>query len=979
MVAHHRRIEGEAARLRDPRRPLPDELVEALRSQGLERLYEHQAEGIDRLRDGQDVLVVTPTASGKTLLFSLAVLGSCLEQPGSRALLLYPTKALAQDQLSGFRSLAGGLGALRPPSFEIYDGDTPQSRRRKIRTDPPSALITNPDMLHLGILAHHEDWEPFLRDLRWVVLDELHVYRGIFGAHVHHILARLRRVCARLGAHPRFVAASATVGNPAEFARTLVGREFAVIDRSGAPRAAKDVVFLNPVGVSPYTVAVRVLSEAIRADRRTIAFTKARRITELLHTWLVRQEPALRSRVAPYRAGYLPEERRRIEARLFRGELSAILSTSALELGIDVGALDVCILVGYPGSLISSWQRIGRVGRQRDDGVVVLIAMPDALDQYVVHHPELFFGKAFEKAVLDPWNPQVAGRHLVCAAAEHPLSEDDFAEPGEARQDNPRRALVDGLVRDGRLVQDAEGRRFFSFRRNPQREVSVRSAGEPFTIVEHASGKLLGTIDGQRVYHECHPGAIYLHGGRTFLIRELDRDRRRALAEPARVDYYTVVLGDKETEILERLDSKRLGGFPVGLGRLKVTVRIRGYQKKRLFDGEPLSQHPLDVPPLVFETIGFWIELPSGLPAAYTTRGLHFMGGIHATEHATIGLFPLMTIADRDDVGGISYTGHPQTGSPAIFVYDGMPGGAGLAEQGFVDIDRLVERTLELVENCPCETGCPGCIQSPKCGNGNKPLDKEAALLTLRLIVGKTSLESLDVEQMEEAEREALPAFPRIDRSRPDVDERPRRRHGISRAGNVAPQERQEETPAPVRRAAGGRTLVFDLETQRSAEEVGGWQNTDRMGLALAVVYDAEREAYRTYYEADVDKLLLDLVMADRVVGFNIDRFDLRVLSAYTDWDLSRIQTLDMLSAIHRKLGFRLSLGHLSEANLGEAKGGDGLQSLQWWKEGRIDLIEQYCKKDVELTRRLYELGGRQGFLLYRDHSGRSVRVPVDW
>jgi DEAD/DEAH box helicase domain-containing protein len=486
-----------------------------------------------------------------------------LDEPRARALFLYPTKALAQDQVGGFRELAGGLGALRPPSFEIYDGDTPSARRRKIRSDPPSALITNPDMLHMGILAHHENWETFLRNLRWVVLDELHVYRGIFGAHVHHILARLQRLCARYGSNPQFIAASATVGNPAAFARTLVGREFAVVERSGAPLSAKDVVFLNPVGVSPYTVAVRVLIEAIRAGRRTIAFTKARRVTELLHAWLVRQEPAFGPKVAPYRAGYLPAERRRIESRLFRGELSAVLSTSALELGIDVGSLDVCILVGYPGSLISSWQRIGRVGRQRDDGVVVMIAMPDALDQYVVHHPDLFFGREFEKAVLDPWNTQVAGRHLVCAAAEHPLDEDDYAD----REDGAA-ALVSTLVDEGRLVQDAGGRRFFSFRRNPQRDVSVRSAGEPFTIVEQSSGKVLGTIDGKRVYHECHPGAIYLHGGQSFLIHELDRERRRVQAEAARVDYYTVVQGEKETEILERQESKRLGEFTVGLGRL---------------------------------------------------------------------------------------------------------------------------------------------------------------------------------------------------------------------------------------------------------------------------------------------------------------------------------------------------------------------------------------------------------------------------
>ena len=968
LVAHHRRLEGHTARHARPSRGLAARLEEALRARGMAELFAHQASGLDRLAEGRDVLLVTPTASGKTLLYALAVLGAHLEDAQSRALLLYPTKALAQDQLGGLRELAGGLGALGPPSFEIYDGDTPAAHRKRIRADPPTAILTNPDMLHLGILAHHAEWEPFLRRLRYVVLDELHVYRGIFGAHVHHILARLERLCARYGAAPRFIAASATIGNPAEFARTLVGREFAVIEQSGAPRSAKDVVFLNPVARSPYTVAVRVLAEAIRAGRRTIAFTKARRITELLHTWLVQQDPSFAARIAPYRAGYLPAERRRIEARLFRGELSAVLATSALELGIDVGALDVCVLVGYPGSLVSSWQRLGRVGRKRDDGTVVLIAMPDALDQYVVHHPDLFFGGRFERAVLDPWNPQVAASHLVCAAAEAPLEPDDYPARHAAGS-----RILETLVHESRLVQDAEGRRWFAFRRRPHREVGLRSTGEPFSIVEQATDELLGTIDGQRVFHECHPGAIYLHGGRSFLVRELDRERRRVRVAAARVDYYTVVLGEKETRILERLDTKQLGSFPVGLGRLEVTVHIRGYQKKRLFDGEPVSQHALDLPPLVFETVGLWIELPPGLPAAYAARELHFMGGIHASEHATIALFPLLTVADRDDVGGISYTAHPQTGGPAIFVYDGLPGGAGLCQQGFAEIGAWVERTLELVRGCPCEAGCPACIQSPKCGNGNKPLDKQAAILTLGLVAGHITLESLGVSAAAPSEIVVSAHAPDVAPTGEPAIAPPRfSRHGITRAGNL-------QLPPPAAGAPGERTLIFDLETQRGAEEVGGWAHIGRMGLALAIVHDLAHESYRTYFETDVDRLLLDLVMADRVVGFNIDAFDLRVLAAYTDWDLSRIRTVDLLAHIRDRLGFPLSLGHLCEANFGEGKAGGGMQSLAWWKEGRIDLIERYCRRDVELTGRLYDLGRQQRYLLYRDHAERRVRVPVGW
>jgi DEAD/DEAH box helicase domain-containing protein len=486
------------------------------------------------------------------------------------------------------------------------------------------------------------------------------------------------------------------------------------------------------------------------------------------------------------------------------------------------------------------------------------------------------------------------------------------------------------------------------------------------------SGKVLGTIDGGRVYYECHPGAIYLHAGRSYLIRELDRDRRRVTAEPASVDYYTVVMGDKETEILERLDTRTLGPHPIGLGRLKVTVRIREYQKKRLFDGETLATHPLEVPPLVFETVGLWIELPSNLPAKFTERELHFMGGIHATEHAAIGLFPLLAIADRGDVGGISYTGHPQIGGPAIFVYDGVPGGAGLAEQGYRSLESHLGRTLELVGSCPCDDGCPSCIQSPRCGNGNKPLDKSAALEVLGLLTGGIALESYGVAAAEPSWNRPLTPFPTSDGG----TEAPTSRHGIRRAGNLEPTT---TAPQPTVDAHNGRRLFFDLETQRGAEEVGGWGNTARMGLAVAIVFDAERQSYRTYYEADVEQLLLDLVTAERVVGFNIDRFDLQVLSGYTDWDLGRIRTLDMLGELHRRLGFRISLEHLSETNLGEGKAGSGLQSLRWWKEGRLDLIEQYCRKDVEVTRRLFELGREQGYLLYRDHEERKVRVPVQW
>ena len=672
-----------------------------------------------------------------------------------------------------------------------------------------------------------------------------------------------------------------------------------------------------------------------------------------MHQWLVKEAPELKRKVAPYRAGYLPEERREIERKLFSGELLAVIATSALELGIDVGGLDVCVLVGYPGSRTSTWQRIGRVGRENRDALVVLIAMPDALDQYLVAHPDVLFDGAFERAVLDPWNPAVAEAHLVCAAAEEPLTASEVASFG------PRgRAVVETLSSQGRLARDAEGARWFSYRRRPQREVSPRATGSPFSILEADTGRLLGTIDAMRVWYECHPGAIYLHAGESNHIEAIQVDHKRAIARKTRADYYTVVLGEKETEILERLEARELpipgGALPVGFGRLKVTVRIREYQKKRLFGGEAIATYPLEVPPLTFETTGLWIEIPRVLPSLLTTEGLHFMGGIHAVEHAAIGLFPLLAIADRGDIGGISYAAHPQLEGPAIFLYDGVPGGAGLAERAFAELVDLLTKTRELIDACPCESGCPACIQSPRCGNGNKPLDKAAALRVLRVLLGEVAVDLA-----------VAPGPPEPARPRPPG------KHGITRGGAV-----QEPNPVP---ASAGQVLVFDLETQRSAEDVGGWGFASKMGLALAVVYDVARETYRTYYEADVDRLLVDLAFADRVVGFNIDRFDLAVLSGYTDRDLARIRTLDLLAEIHKCVGFRVSLNHLSEVNLGESKAGDGLQSLQWWKEGRIDLIERYCRKDVEVTRRLWELGRAQGFLLHRDKAGRTLRLPAAW
>jgi DEAD/DEAH box helicase domain-containing protein len=984
-VIHLKSLPPAPAAFAEPRAPLPAALGRGLRDLHLDHLYCHQAEAIDRARNGEDVLVVTPTASGKSLVYLLPTFETILTRPGSRALYLFPYKALAQDQMQGIGELSdavGRHGGLIPGSgglpgtggrrvrAEIYDGDTPDARRRKIKADLPDIVVTNPDMLHLGMLAHHEDWRGLFANLAWVVVDELHVYRGLFGSHMHHILRRLRRIAAHHGAAPRFIASSATVANPGGLGEAIAGRPFAVVDRSGAPRAARHVLMLNP-GVSPYTAAAAVMAWALEGGFRTIAFTKARRITELLHTWLLQTAPGFRNVVSAYRSGYLPEERRAIERRLFEGSLQGVIATSALEHGVDIGGLDVCILVGYPGSMVSSWQRIGRVGRADRPSLTVLIAMPDALDQYFMTHPEEFFGRGFEEVVFDPANAVIAREHLQCAAAELPIDEPtDRPLYGEAVF-----GLVADLERAGVLARAADGSRWFSLRRRPQRDVSLRSIGATYTIVDEDADRVIGTIDAVRAFHEAHTGAIYLHHGQQYLVRDLSVEDRRVRAVPVDVEYYTEVRGEKETEVLEVLETRTHGPLAAALGRIKVTERITGYEKRRVAGRDRLGMFELTLPPITFETVGLWIALPERLRDSIVEQARHFMGGIHAAEHAMIGLFPLLAICDRGDIGGISFPQHPQIDGPAIFIYDGHPGGVGLAARGFAALRELVAKTADLIAACRCEVGCPSCIQSPKCGNGNNPLDKEAALDLLEVLAGRRTLAGA-------AAPSPRPRWIAPPASEPPNAPPPGRRPAIRVMGSGG-----EGEPAPAVRKRGGEggqpanevVLFFDLETQKSAEEVGGWNNIGAMKLALAVTFNPASAAYRTYHEKDVQALLLDLVMADKVIGYNIERFDLQVLQAYSERPLTRVRTFDMLADIYRKLGFRLKLGDLAETTLGVGKIADGLQSLQWWKEGKIDLIEQYCRRDVEVTRNLYEFGRTNGYVLYRDRDGRPVRLPVDW
>ena len=958
-LAHREHLPARAASLAPALPAAYARLAPVLARRGIDALYTHQARALDALERDRDVVVSTSTASGKTLVYALSTLRRCLERPDAHALYLFPLKALSRDQR---RSLEADADALGRPDLRVavYDGDTSATARRRLRDDPPHVLITTPDMLHAGILPHHAPWRRFFEGLELVVIDELHTYRGIFGAHVAQVMRRLQRVARHHGSTPRFVAASATLANPGELASALTGRPFEVIAEDGAPRAARDVLLFRPHG-SPYTLAAQLFRASLAAGLRTIAFTKARRVTELLHTWITEAEPALAARVSSYRAGFLPEERREIERRLFEGELAGVISTSALELGIDVGGLDVCILVGYPGSQVATWQRGGRVGR-RGDAAIALVAQPDALDQYLVSHPEAFFARGFEHAVLDPHNPEVASAHLPCAAAELPLRADepwlaDAAARANLALCEERGSLLrgdfgedfgddfDDDLADPPAASAAPPAEWFAARRRPHREVGLRQAGASYAIVATGRGgeeRLVGSIGAGQVFAECHEGAIYLHRGRQFHVSELDTEERVVHVRGVRVPWYTRGLSDKETEILSRTRQRPAGAFTLFEGRVRVTTRITAYERRRVHGQDLLATEPLDLPPSSFETTGLWLEMPREIADALEARERHVMGGIHAVEHAALSLFPLFALCDRHDVAGISYTRHPQLGRPAIFLYDAHAGGVGIATGLFERIESLLEATALLVDDCPCETGCPGCVHSPRCSNGNRPIDKAAARDLLALLLG----------------REPLPAPAPCEPSAAPPE--------------AGPAARPVAADAP-------RLVFFDLETQKSADEVGGWHNAQRMRLAVGVTHDTATGRTERFDEAGVGDLLARLAAADLVVGFNVLRFDYGVLRGYTDDDPAALPTFDLLDDVHRRIGFRLPMGHLAEETLGVPKSADGLQSLAWWREGEVERVADYCRRDVEILRGLFEHGVRHGFLRFRTRDGQRVRLPAPW
>jgi DEAD/DEAH box helicase domain-containing protein len=722
---------------------VPQQLIDALGMSGISDPWPHQVEAASRAWSGESVVIATGTASGKSLAYQLPMLSAVLAEPRTRTLYLSPTKALAADQLRALNAL--GLATVRAATL---DGDTPIDDRDWVRQHA-NVVLSNPDMLHRSVLPQHQRWASFFRRLRFVVIDECHHYRGMFGSHVSLVLRRLRRICAAYGTSPVFILASATSAAPGSAASRLVGLPVACVDQDLAPRGSRTFALWEPpltslrgensapIRRAAGSEAARLLADLVIQGARTLVFVRSRRGAELTALAAKRHlEEAgafdLVPRVAAYRAGFLAEERRELEAALSSGQLLGVATTSALELGVDISGLDAVVLAGYPGTLASLWQQAGRAGRGSQDSLVVFVARDDPLDTYLVHHPEAVFSRTVEATVTDPTNPYVLGPQLCCAAAEQALTEADvqlFGGPAATQ-------VLEELVARGLLRRRPAGW-YWAGRDWPV--ANIRGAGgQPVTVVEGESGSLLGTVDFGTAPATVHPGAVYLHQGRSFVVDALDLDHGSALVHAEDPDWTTSARELTDIAVASVEQSRLLDGASLHFGTVEVSNQVISYQRRRL-TGEIIDETPLDMPLNRLVTKAVWYTLDEQLCALAGLDRVDLPGALHAAEHAAIGLLPLFATCDRWDIGGVSTALHADTGRPTVFVYDGHPGGAGFAAHGHEVLADWLAATREAIASCECVAGCPSCVQSPKCGNGNNPLDKDGALVVLRLLLDALS------------------------------------------------------------------------------------------------------------------------------------------------------------------------------------------------------------------------------------------------
>jgi DEAD/DEAH box helicase domain-containing protein len=721
-------------------------VVDAFRGRGIEQPWLHQAAAADAAYAGQHVVLSTGTASGKSMAYQLPALTSALAGRGPRGergattLYLAPTKALAQDQLAGLTSL--GLDV----RVTTHDGDSGRDQREWAR-DHAEYILTNPDMLHRSLLPGHERWRAFLSQLSFVVIDECHHYRGVFGAHVAQVLRRLRRICAAYGAHPTFVLASATVADPEASAGRLTGLDVLAVTGDASPRGEVSIALWQP-SLTPFTgengaplrraassEAADLLADLVAEDIRTLAFIRSRRGAEQVATTaaglLAEVDPSLPGRVAAYRGGYLPEERREIERQLRAGELIGLAATNALELGIDVSGLDAVLLAGFPGTRAAFWQQIGRAGRSAGDALGVLVARDDPLDTYLVTHPEALLGQSVEATVFDPSNPYVLGPHLCAAAAEIPLTEEELLPLFGPTA----REVADQLTAAGLLRKRPRGW-FWTDQRRASDLADIRSAGgPPVQLVETGTGRVIGTVDASSAHSTAHAGAIYVHRGETWLVESLDLEDHVAVIGRTDAPYSTTARDTTDISIVAERDHRDWGGCRLSFGQVDVTHQVVSFQLRRQPSGEVLGEELLDLPERTLRTAAVWWTVPDDALDAAGLTTVDLPGAAHAAEHCSIGLLPLFATCDRWDIGGVSTALHADTGRLTVFVYDGHPGGAGFAERGFGAAQEWLTATLETIAACECPEGCPSCIQSPKCGNQNNPLDKGGAIRLLEVLL----------------------------------------------------------------------------------------------------------------------------------------------------------------------------------------------------------------------------------------------------
>jgi len=739
-LAHIEILKPQKPSYGEPKATLPQYIKNYLSKNNI-MLYKHQCDAVDHLRSGKNVTITTPTASGKTLAFNIPVFEKLIQDNDASAIYIYPAKALANDQLKTMQEIEKYCGTKLNPA--VYDGDTSKEEKRKIRKES-RIIITNPYELH-NVLPWHHQWENFLSRLKFVVIDEAHQYRGVFGSNVAFLIRRFLRICNYYGSNPQFVLSTATLANPIEFSEKLTGLKFELVSEDGSPKGKKHFIFYNPYFDGEGKTTTHVESQNlfqlfILNKLQTLCFTTSRKMAELIARRSKKEiseiDSELADKISPYRAGYLAKDRRRIENLLKNGKMRGVTATNALELGIDIGSLDAVVISGYPGTIMSTWQQAGRAGRGTDDSIVTFVAFQNPLDQYFMKHPSVFFDKPHEHAIIDLSNFHILEGHLMCAAKEMPVNPKLIKIDFESSLEDHIKSLA-----SKKMIQKSGDTWVYSGIDYPPFKVNLSSISSEIFKVYH-KGKLLETMDKRQAYTEAHHGAVLINRGETYIVYDFNSVTNTIKVAKKDLDSHTSVRKDIDIKIIEEIDKKEIGNLKISFGELKVSENYPQY--KVIEKSQVVSVRNLNLPPIQFKTKGMWITLPQsikeGVKCAISGEDV-FDGGIHGLEHAMISIIPFHVMCDRFDIGGVSTPDHRDTKMATIFIYDGFEGGIGLTEKAYELIEEIAKMTYELVKDCKCEEGCPACIYSPKCGNDNKPLDKEGTVFILEQILDLMGIE----------------------------------------------------------------------------------------------------------------------------------------------------------------------------------------------------------------------------------------------